>query len=90
MKFLLLQVTIITLVCIFVAALSNLTELGISGWIITASTSYCLYKIYKQIQYNIKYLERKEKNKYNDLEVTDLSSQIHYFMFDDATGLQDD
>ena len=90
MKFLIAQVTIITLVCIFVAALSNLTELGISGWIITASTGYCLYKIYKQIEYNMKLIERKERSKYNNLEEKDLSTQIQYFMFDDATTLRDE
>ena len=90
MKFLLIQVTIVTLVCIFVAAMSSLSELGLSGWIITASTGYCLYKIYKQIQYHMKFLERKEKNKYSSFEDTDLSAQIQYFMFDDATELRDE
>jgi len=90
MKFLIAQITIITLVCTFVAALSNLTELGISGWIITASTGYCLFKIYKQIEYNMKHLKRKEQNKHNTEEETNLSTQIQYFMFDDATSLSDE
>ena len=90
MKFLVIQVTIVTLVCIFVAALSNLTELGLSGWIITASTAYCIYKIYKQIQYNLKLMERKAKNKYSYLEESDISSKIQYLIFEDATKLQDD
>jgi len=90
MKFLVIQVTIVTLVCIFIAALSNLTELGLSGWIITASTAYCIYKIYKQIQYNLKLMERKEKNKYSYLEESDISSKLQYIIFDDATKLQDD
>ena len=90
MKFLAIQVTIITLVCIFVAALSNLTELGLSGWIITASTGYCIYKIYKQIQYNLKLLERKEKTRYTYLDDSDFSSTLSYFMYDDATSLSDE
>jgi len=90
MKFLVIQVTIVTLVCIFIAALSNLTELGLSGWIITASTGYCIYKIYKQIQYNLKLMERKERNRYSTLEEQDLSSQVQYFIFDDATKLRDE
>jgi len=90
MKFLVVQVTIVTLVCIFVAALSNLTELGLSGWIITASTAYCIYKIYRQIQYNLKLIERKEKSKYTNLEESDYSSKVQYFLFDDATKLHDE
>jgi len=90
MKFLVIQVTIVTLVCIFVAALSNLTELGLSGWIITASTAYCIYKIYKQIQYNLKLMERKAKSKYSYLEESDISSKLQYLIFEDATKLHDD
>jgi len=73
-----------------VAALSNLTELGLSGWIITTSTGYCIYKIYKQIQYNLKLMERKAKSRYNYLDESDLSSKVQYFIFDDATKLRDD
>jgi len=93
MKFLVIQMVIVVLVCIFIAALSNLTELGIAGWIIAGSTGHALYRVYKHMHYSMKFDERKRRysaNDYNTQDHTqDFSSQIQYFMFDDATELQD-
>jgi len=90
MKFLIIQMIIVILVCIFFAVLSNLTELGIVGWIIAGSTGHALYKVYKHIHYSMKFDERKRKYTSNDFETTNLSSQLQTFLFDDATELQDD
>ena len=89
MKFLITQIIIVILVCIFFAALSSLTELGVVGWIIAGSTGHALYKIYKHIQYNIKFDERKRKYSNDNFDSSNFSSQLQYFMFDDATELQD-
>jgi len=90
MKFLVIQMIIVILVCIFIAALSNLTELGIVGWIIAGSTGHALYRVYKHMHYSMKLDERKRKHISNNFASSDLSSQIQYFMFDDATELQDE
>ena len=89
MKFLVIQMIIVILVCIFIAALSNLTELGIVGWIIAGSTGHALYRVYKHMHYSMKFDERKRKYTSNNFETADLSSKIQYLMFDDATELQD-
>ena len=89
MKFLITQMIIVILVCIFFAALSNLTELGIIGWIIAGSTGHALYRVYKHMHYSMKFDERKRKYT-SSKETSNLSSQLQYFMFDDATELQDD
>ena len=90
MKFLLIQMIIVILVCIFIAALSNLTELGISGWIIAGSTGHALYRVYKHMHYSMKFDERKRRYTAGNFRTSDLSTQIQYFMFDDATELQDE
>jgi len=90
MKFLIIQMIIVILVCIFFAALSNLTELGIVGWIIAGSTGHALYRVYKHMHYSMKFDERKRKYTSGNDRTKSLSSQIQYFMFDDATELQDD
>ena len=76
MKFLITQIIVVALVCVFVVALSNLTELGGAGWLITASTGYALYRVFKQIDYNLKLAERKEKSKYNNFEDSDFSAKM--------------
>ena len=90
MRFLVIQVVIVILVCIFIAALSNLTELGIVGWIIAGSTGHALFRVYKHMHYNMKLSERKRKYTPCDFTESDLSHQIQYFMFDDATELGDE
>ena len=90
MKFLVTQITIVILVCIFIATLSNLAELGIAGWILASATGFTLYKVYKNMHYNMKLAERKRKDPPCDFMESDLSYQIQYFMFDDATGLGDE
>ena len=90
MKFLVIQMVIVILVCIFIAALSNLTELGIAGWILAGSTGWALYRVYKHMHYSMKLSERKRKEIPCDFIESDLSHQIQYFMFDDATGLGDE
>jgi len=90
MIFLVIQVIIVILVCIFIAALSNLAELGIAGWILAGSTGWALYKVYKHMNYKMKLSERKRKEIPCDFAESDLSHQIQYFMFDDATGLGDE
>jgi len=90
MKFLIIQMIIVILVCIFVSALSNLTELGIVGWIIAGSTGHALYRVYKHMHYSMKFDERKRRYTSDNYNTTDLSAQIQTFMFDDATELQDE
>jgi len=90
MKFLAIQMIIVILVCIFIATLSNLTDLGIVGWIIAGSTGHALYKVYKHMHYSMKFDERKRRYSASDFNKTDLSNKIQYFMFDDATELQDE
>ncbi|MCL2819574.1 MAG: hypothetical protein FWD38_01890 [Oscillospiraceae bacterium] len=90
MRFLTIQILIVALVCVFIAAISNLTELGTAGWLIAATTAYALYRIYRQLSYDKKFSERKEKSRYSDLDESEFSSQVRYFLFDDSTNLQDD
>ena len=90
MKFLITQIIIITLVCIFIAALSNLTELGIIGWIIAGSTGHALYKVFKHMHYSMKFDERKRKYSLNNYEASDFSNRLESFMFDDVTGIKDE
>ena len=90
MRFLVMQMIIVILVCIFIAAMANLAELGYAGWILAASTGWALYKVYKHMHYNMKLEERKRKETPCDFTESDLSYQIQYFMFDDATGQGDD
>jgi len=90
MKFLMIQIIIVVLVCIFFAALSNLSELGVAGWIIAASTGHALYRVYRHMHYNMKLSERKRQYTSNDFTTSDFSEQIQSFMFDDATGINDD
>ena len=90
MRFLVIQMIIVILVCIFIAALSNLAELGIAGWILAASTGCALYKVYKHMHYSMKLAERKRKQAPCSFTESDISYQIQYFMFDDATGLGDE
>ena len=91
MKFLAIQIIIVILVSIFIAALANLSELGIAGWIIAGSTGHALYRVYRHMHYNMKLSERKRNCSSGDSDSDlDFSHQIQYFMFDDATGLSDD
>jgi len=90
MKFLFLQMTIVSLVCIFIAALSNLTELGIAGWIAAGITAYGLYKIYRHLHLSIKSLGKKDNQTTPSQESPNFSRQIQEFMFGDATGAKDD
>ena len=90
MKFLIIQMIIVILVCIFIAALSNLAQLGIAGWILAGSTGYALYKVYRHMHYSMKLSERKRKCTPCDFTESDISHQIQYFMFDDATELGDE
>jgi len=90
MKFLFIQIIIVTLVCIFFAALSNLTELGIVGWIIAASTGHGLYRIYRHLHSSMKAEDSKRKCEQCSSKETNLSKQLRYIMFDDATRVNDD
>ena len=90
MKFLITQIIIVILVCIFIAALSDLSELGAVGWIIAGSTGHALYKIYKNMHQTAKPSDSKTRCPTCNTKVTNLSDQMQSFMFDDATGLNDD
>ena len=90
MKFLFTQMIIVILVCIFIAALSNLTELGAIGWILAASTGHALYKIYKHMYYSFRTGDKKQTHTPYRPQQSYLSEQIRSFMFDDATELHDD
>jgi len=81
---------IVILICIFIAALSNLTELGAVGWIIAGSTGHALYKIYKHMHYSYKAKTVKHRCPTCNFNASDFSKQIQEFMFDDATGINDD
>jgi len=89
MRFLLIQMIIVILICIFFAALSNLTELGIVGWIIAGSTGHGLYRIYRHLHKNLKSDSAKKKCSLCSPEKPNLSQRLQSFMFDDATGLRD-
>ena len=92
MRFLVIQIVVVILVCIFISALSNLTELGVVGWIIAGSTGHALYKVYKHMHYSYRSSSRKRTCSYcsSDIPDSDLSSQVQTFMFDDVTGARDD
>ena len=90
MRFLIIQIVVVTMVCIFIAALSNLTELGVVGWIIAGSTGHGLYRVYKHMHYSLKTAEAKRKRAAYSSEASDYSEQLQSFMFDDATGLRDE
>jgi len=96
MKFLITQIIVVILVCYFFAAVSNLTELGLSGWIVMGITGYALWRLFRQIHYDIKSADRRKKrltetehkNSFgkdadNSNKATDL---LMLFMYDDATG----
>jgi len=89
MKFLAIQIIIVVLICIFFATLANLTELGILGWILAASTGHGLYRIYKHLHYSIKSSNTKRQC-ISCNSGSDLSDQIQSFLFDDATGISDE
>ena len=91
MRFLVIQIVVVILVCIFIAALSNLTELGVVGWIIAGSTGHALYKVYKHMHYSYK-TSSKRKCSYCSSEITasDFSRQVQSFMFDDVTSARDE
>ena len=82
MRFLIIQIVIVILVCIFIAALSNLTELGFVGWILAGSTGHALFKIFKHMHDGMKSSKSPE--------TSDFSDKMQSFMFDDATGLNDE
>jgi len=92
MRFLVIQIVVVILVCIFIAALSNLTELGVVGWIIAGSTGHALYKVYKHMHYSYRASGTKRKCGYCNSEITasDFSRQMQSYMFDDATGIRDE
>jgi len=92
MRFLVIQIVVVILVCIFIAALSNLTELGVVGWIIAGSTGHALYKVYKHMHYSYKTSGTKRKCSYCNSEITDseFSRQMQSFMFEDVTGIKDE
>ena len=90
MRFLFIQIIIVVLVCLFIAALSNLTEMGVVGWLIAASTGHALYKIYKHIHYSFRTSNSKRKCPTCNSRVQDFSGQLQSIMFDDATELSDE
>jgi len=90
MRFLFIQIIIVILVCIFIAALSNLTEMGLVGWIIIGSTGHALYKIYKHMHYRLKSTSTKEKCPFCNPFESNISKTLQSLMFDDATGIRDD
>ena len=90
MRFLVIQIVVVILVCIFIAALSNLTELGVVGWIIAGSTGHALYKVYKHMHYSYRTTGKKRKCSQCESEMTDFSNGVQSFMFDDATGIRDE
>ena len=90
MKFLLKQVIVVALVCIFFTALSNLTELGVVGWILAASTGHGLYKIYVHIHNSFGSNAKKRRCKTCDTTESDFSKQIERFIYDDASGISRD
>ena len=91
MRFLLAQMIIVILVCVFIAALSNLTELGAVGWIIAGSTGHCLFKIYRLMYNSFKAADVNARSQppCNNGSHS-LSRRLESFMFDDATGVRDD
>ena len=90
MRFLLTQIIIIILIFIFIAALSNLTELGVVGWIIAGSTGHALFRIYKLLHNSFRTPVVKGRYSSNDPGTSDYSAQLYSFMFDDVTRPRDD
>ena len=90
MRFLFIQIIIVTLICIFLAALSNLTELGVVGWIIAASSGHGLYRIYRHLHYGMKTNDSKRKCKMCSSRESNFSHHLQTIMFDDATQLGDE
>lgn len=90
MRFLLIQMIIVILICIFIAALSNLTELGIVGWILAGSTGHALYRIYVHLHNSMKSGDAREKYKSCSHAELGLSEKLQAFMFDDATRSGDE
>ena len=90
MRFLFIQVIIVILVCIFFSALSNLTELGVLGWIVAGSSGHALYKIYKHMHYSFKSKTVKKKCEFCNHNASDFSNQVQSFLFDDVTKAGDE
>ncbi|MDR2568976.1 MAG: hypothetical protein LBD23_01595 [Oscillospiraceae bacterium] len=90
MRFLIAQIIIVILVCIFVAALSNLTELGLVGWILAGSTGHALFKIFKLMNNGLKSKDANKSRASRNHIINDLSERLQSFMFDDATEVRDD
>jgi len=90
MKFLLTQIIIVILVCVFIATVSNLSDWGFVGWIIAGSTGHALYKIYKHMHYSFRPKKPRKKCPSCSSDLPSFSDQIQSFMFDDATGVHDD
>jgi len=90
MKFLLTQIIIVILVCVFIATLSNLAEWGFVGWIIAGSTGHALYKIYKHMHYSLRPKKAKQKCPTCNTPISSFSEQLQSLMFDDATGAHDE
>jgi len=96
MKFLITQIIIVILVCYFFAAVSNLTELGLSGWIVMGITGYALLRVFRQIHYDIKSADRRKRrtietehdSSYSEDTVSSnkTTDLLMLFMYDDATG----
>ena len=90
MRFLFTQMLIVILVCIFIAALSNLTELGATGWLIIGAAGHALFRIYKNLHKNAKSSDTMDRCPACNSKIQDISDQMQSFMFDDATKLNDD
>ena len=90
MKFLIKQIIIVTLVCLFFVALSNLTELGIVGWILAASTGHGLYKIFTHVHNGYNPNAIKKKCESCNPAATGLSGHLESLMYDDASGVPRD
>jgi len=90
MRFLAIQMIIVVLICIFFAALANITDLGVLGWILAASTGHGLYRIYKHLHNSMKVSDSKNKCVSCSSKSSDFSYQMQSFMFDDATGMGDE
>jgi len=90
MRFLAIQMIIVVLICVFFAALSNITDLGVLGWILAASTGHGLYRIYKHLHKSIKASNARSKCISCSSKHSDFSYQLQSFMFDDATGIGDE
>ena len=90
MRFLLTQIIIIILIFVFFAALSNLTELGVVGWIVAGSTGHALFRIYRLLHNSFRTTNVKRHHMTSDHSTSDYSEQLYSFMFDDVTRTRDD